>query len=246
MPKKDIKKEFNKYANDYNKYNIIQQIVSKALIREISFEPKRILELGSGSGQIFKNIDFDFDYYKGIDFSQDMCDLHPKSSKLDIICLDFDTTDFIDNIKNDHYDLILSASALQWSKDLDKIIKTLGNISSKINMVLFTANTFKTLFNILSTKSPILTTQEIQDSFSRYYKCDFEIINYKIEFDTKKELFNYIKNSGVGGGNNNLTYKEAKKLYQEYQLNYLEFEVIFVRSKSFSQKNSIQPFASLA
>ena len=51
-----VEKEFSKYANRYDSYNIIQQIVSKALVRELSFKPERILELGCGSGQVFKNL----------------------------------------------------------------------------------------------------------------------------------------------------------------------------------------------
>ena len=96
-----VQKEFSKHAKEYNHYNIIQQIVSKALVRELSFKPKRILELGCGSGQVFKNIDFDFEYYKAIDFSQDMCDIHPQKESLEIVCLDFDSEEFYNNIKED-------------------------------------------------------------------------------------------------------------------------------------------------
>ena len=44
--------QFTKYAKDYEKHNIIQQIISKALIRDIKTNPQNILELGSGSGQV--------------------------------------------------------------------------------------------------------------------------------------------------------------------------------------------------
>ena len=55
---------------------------------------------------------------------------------------------------------------------------------------------------------------------------------YKLEFDNKKDLFDYIKKSGVSGVNASLDFKDAKKLYKEYNLNYLEFEVIFVKTIS--------------
>ncbi len=48
----------------------------------------------------------------------------------------------------------------------------------------------------------------------------------------KKELFDYIKKSGVSGSSASLDFKNAKKLYKEYKLNYLEFEVIFVKTIS--------------
>ncbi|MEA3554477.1 MAG: methyltransferase domain-containing protein [Campylobacterota bacterium] len=227
-----IKNQFSKFASQYNNNNIIQQIVSKALVREIKDKPKRILELGCGPGQIFKNIDFDFDYYKAIDFSQEMCDIHPTNSKLDIFCLNFDSDQFFDNIKDEQYDLVLSSSALQWSKDLSKIVNALAQISDEINMVLFTSNTFKTIFELTNSKSPILELESIKDIFSMFYNSTFEVLEYKLEFETKKELFSYIKNSGVSGETNNLSFKKAKHLYKNYDKSYLEFEVVFIKGNT--------------
>lgn len=224
-----VQEQFSKYAKEYNSNNIIQQIVSKALVREIVNKPKRILELGCGSGQVFKNIDFDFDYYKAIDFSTEMCEIHPKHTNLDIQCLSFDTEEFHKNLENEQYDLILSSSALQWSQNLSKIVKTLSNISDSINMVLFTSNTFKTIFELTNTNSPILDLKEIKKSFDKFYTCEYEVLNYKLEFENKKELFNYIKNSGVSGDKKSLSFEKAKHLYKNYNLGYLEFEVVFIK-----------------
>ena len=227
-----VENQFSKYAKDYKNHNIIQQIVAKSLVRELKSQPKRILELGCGSGQVYKHISWEIDFYKAIDFSSSMCELHPKGEKIEVKCFDFDTQEFLDEIKDNQYDIILSSSALQWSKDLSKIIKNLSFITNEINAVLFTSNTFKTIQNITKTKSPILDEESIKEAFSKYFKCDFETILYKLEFDNKKDLFDYIKKSGVSGGNSSLDFKDAKKLYKEYNLNYLEFEVIFVKTIS--------------
>lgn len=227
-----VENQFSKYAKDYKNHNIIQQIVAKSLIRELKFQPKRILELGCGSGQVYKHISWEIDFYKAIDFSSSMCELHPKGEKIQVKCFDFDTQEFLDEIKDNQYDIILSSSALQWSKDLAKIIKHLYFITNEINAVLFTSNTFKTIQNITKTKSPILDEESIKEAFSKYFKCEFETILYKLEFDNKKDLFDYIKKSGVSGGTASLDFKDAKKLYKEYDLNYLEFEVIFVKTIS--------------
>ena len=226
-----VQKQFSKHAKEYNSYNIIQQIISKALVREMNVQPKRILELGCGSGQVFRNINFPFEYYKAIDFSQEMCDIHPKHKNLDVSCLNFDSQVFHDELKDEQFDMVLSSSALQWSKDLDKILQTISNISDNINMVLFTSNTFKTIFELTDTLSPILDIQSINNSFSQYYTCKYEVLNYKLEFDNKKDLFNYIKNSGVSGNQSTLSFEKAKYLYKNYHLGYLEFEVIFVKGK---------------
>lgn len=41
-------------------------------------------------------------------------------------------------------------------------------------------------------------------------------------------MFDYIKKSGVSGGEKRLTISQTKKLIKEYHLDYLEFEVLFV------------------
>ena len=224
-----VQEQFSKYAQEYNSNNIIQQIVSKALVRDIEGKPKKILELGCGSGQVFKNINFPFEYYKAIDFSSEMCKIHPKHQNLEIFALDFDTEAFHENIKNEQYDLILSSSALQWSKNLTKIVQSLAKASNSINMVLFTSNTFKTIFDITNTTSPILDLKEIKKSFNKFYRCEYEVLNYKLEFENKKDLFNYIKNSGVSGDKKSLSFEKAKHLYKNYNLGYLEFEVVFIK-----------------
>lgn len=227
-----VKNQFSKYAKEYKNHNIIQQIVAKSLVRELKSESKRILELGCGSGQVYNHISWEVDFYKAIDFSSSMCELHPSGKNIEIKCFDFDTQEFLDEIKNNEYDIVLSSSALQWSKNLSKIIKHLSYITKEINAVLFTANTFKTIQEITKTKSPILDEISIKEAFSKYFICDFETIMYKLEFDNKKDLFDYIKKSGVSGSNASLNFKNAKKLYKEYNLNYLEFEVIFVKTIS--------------
>ncbi|WP_418179568.1 methyltransferase domain-containing protein [Aliarcobacter lanthieri] len=227
----ELKNQFSKYAREYQSYNIIQQICAKSLIRELKTKPKRILELGCGSGQIFSNINWEFDFYKAIDSSISMCELHPKSNNLEVKCLNFDSKEFFEDIKNDYYDIVLSSSALQWSIDLEKIVFSLSKITKEINAVLFTSNTFKTIQKLTNTLSPILDEYSIKDAFSKYFTCEFETIFYKLEFDSKKDLFDYIKKSGVSGSSE-LSYEIAKKLYQNYNLNYLEFEVIFVKTIS--------------
>ncbi len=231
MSNKSIQNQFSKYAKEYGNNNIIQQIVSKALVRDITHKPKRILELGCGSGQVFNYINWDFDFYKAIDSSPAMCQLHPKTKNLEISCFNFDDDIFFESIKNDKYDVVLSSSALQWSKDIDKLLRQLIPITEVFNVVLFTSNTFKSIQNITKQSSPILSLKKIKQSFSKYLICEFEVFNYNLEFSSKREMFQYMKNSGVSG-DATLSYKEAKKLYKEYKLDYLEFEVIFIKAFS--------------
>jgi len=224
-----IKKHFSNHAQDYDNNNIIQRIVSKALVREVQNNPKNILELGCGSGQIYREISWHLNKYKAIDFSQGMCDIHPANENLEVKCFDFDSEVFWEDIKNDKFDLVISSSAMQWSKDLNLLLKRLFTITNKIDCVLFTSNTFKSIYEITKQKPAILSKEEIIKEFDNY-QSTYETINYQIKFDSKKELFSYIKNSGVQG-DVKLSYKDAKNLYKKYDKLYLEFEVIFVKAK---------------
>lgn len=227
-----IKNQFCQHANEYNNFNIIQQIAAKALVRDIKNEPKNILEIGCGSGQVYKYISWELESYYAIDFAPSMCELHPKNDIVNVDCFDFDSEDFFSFLENKKFDIILSSSAMQWSKDLDKLVGKLAQTTNEINAVLFTSNSFKTIQELTKTKSPILSKEEIQKAFSNHFKCDFEVHNYNLEFENKKDLFDYIKKSGVSGGSASLDFKTAKRLYKEYKLNYLEFEVIFIKTIS--------------
>jgi len=223
-----IENHFTKYANEYDNNNIIQRIVSKALVRDIKNNPKNILELGCGSGQIFREISWPIASYTAIDFSDSMCELHPKDKNIEVKCFDFDSGDFKEYLKNKKYDLIISSSALQWSKDLPRLLENLSKVSNNFQAVLFTSNTFKSIYEITKQEKQILSPEEIKNYFD-LYDSEFEVLNYKLEFENKKEMFRYIKNSGVQG-NASLNYKDAKNLYKKYDLNYLEFEVVFVKT----------------
>lgn len=101
-----------------------------------------------------------------------------------------------------------------------------------MNATLFTSNTFKTIQKLSATKSPILSYEEIEEAFLTYFDCEFEKFTYNLEFENKRELFDYIKKSGVSGGDDKLDFKDAKRLYKEYPLSYLEFEVVFIKAFS--------------
>jgi malonyl-CoA O-methyltransferase len=223
--------QFTKYAKEYEKHNIIQQIISKALIRDITTNPQNILELGSGSGQVYNHINWNFNKYTAIDLSKTMCEIHPQKSNLNIKCLDFDSSEFFDYLNNRYFDIVISSSAMQWSMNLDYLLYKLSGVTNELHAVLFTSNTFRRIYQITRSKSPILDESTIKNAFNKNFKSRFEVFNYKLEFDNKKNMFNYIKKSGVSG-KSMLSYKDAKRVYKEYNLNYLEFSVIFVKAFS--------------
>ena len=64
-----------------------------------------------------------------------------------------------------------------------------------------------------------------------YKDVQFEIHHYRLEFESTREMFRYIKQSGVSSGERKLSYTQTKQLMVNYPLKYLEFEVLFIEAR---------------
>ena len=63
-----------------------------------------------------------------------------------------------------------------------------------------------------------------------HFGASTETVRFSLGFDDVREMFRYIKRSGVSGKRNIMTYKETKRLMEAYPLDHLEFEVVFITS----------------
>lgn len=229
-------KEFSRFSKDYNSYNQIQTQVAKQLIDKLPHDHYGIIaDIGCGTGALYDRLiksEISFEMLKAFDASEQMLFLHPHSKRVVTQYFDFNIPNSFASIK-DKFDLVLSSSALQWSKDLNWTISQLARIGDNFYGAIFTSDTFKTIHETASINSPIYSADDIKKAFDRSYKdTQYEIYTYKLHFDSKKELFNYIKKSGVSGGEQKLSYKRTKRLMREYPLDYLEFEVIFIKASN--------------
>ncbi len=221
-----VQKEFSRFANSYDRYSIIQKDVSIKLINLIDFKPQKILDLGSGTGEVIRNINWKFDKFIGIDISEDMCKIHPKNKNIEVQNLSFEDENIYN--QNLNFDIVISSSAIQWAKDLNRLFFNISKVSQNIAFAIFTSNTFTTIHKISNLNSPIYSSEELLENLNRYFNFSYEIKNYKLKFENKIEMFRYIKKSGVSGGFKRLEFKDTKNLIKNYPFNYLEFEVIFM------------------
>ncbi|WP_373001747.1 methyltransferase domain-containing protein [Sulfurimonas sp.] len=225
-----ISSEFSKHALHYGSYNVIQNKVIKRLLKEVKYKPKNILDLGCGSGALYNSIDWKYEHFTGVDFAPGMLELHPKAKNCECIYGDFNDKTLFENLLTYKYDHIFSASALQWADDLDMVFKNIQSLNAPISLAIFSSNTFKTL-NETANLTPLLrSTDEIDKLQKKYFDAELGVVEYKLEFETTRAMFKYIKNSGVSGSRKVLDYKQTKKLMYDYPLNYLEFEVVFINS----------------
>ena len=225
-----ISSEFSRHAIEYDNYNIIQNRVIKKLLSCVEQKPKNILDLGCGSGNLCKAVDWEYSHFTGVDFAPGMLELHPKSKKIECIYGDFNDNTLFENLLTCVYDYIFSLSALQWADNLDKVFSNIKKLNAPIALAIFTSNTFKTLNRTASINSILRSAYEVNELQKKYFNANFEIVNYKLEFESTRDMFRYIKRSGVSGSRKILSYKESKKLLNEYPLDYLEFEVVFIYS----------------
>jgi len=239
-----IREQFSKYAQTYNKYSKIQQIGAELLVDNLPKKIGTILDIGCGNGRIFnllgsKNIEF-IKFY-GVDFSEMMIKLHPKSNNIELSIADFNSKDFAKLFVNKNIEMVVSSSALQWAKDIDVTFESISKIAPRGAFFIFTSNTFKSLHDIAKVKSPIHSKEKLLLAFNRYYKEQkIEHLKFKLEFDTTLEMLRYIKKSGISGGGFGLTYKAIKNIMQEYKLNYLEFEAMLLVGESRWKLQSIK------
>jgi len=229
--------QFSRFANVYDEYNMIQSQVAEHLIEALPLKDYNILiDLGCGSGELYKKIEKSaLSYQKliALDSSENMLNIHPNHHTIEKICSDFNRQEAYKLFpKLDTKSAIISSSALQWSKDLSFTFSQLAQKSSSIYLALFTSNTFKTLHQTANIISPIYDEATLKTSIEQYYRATFKTKSYRLYFDTVWEMLSYIKKSGVSGGERQLSYKQIKKLLTNYPLNYLEFEVLFVKSTS--------------
>jgi malonyl-CoA O-methyltransferase len=226
-----VSSEFSKHALHYDLHNSIQNLVIEKLLSMVLTQPDNILDLGCGSGALCKKIDWKYKHFTGVDFAPGMLELHPKSQIIECVNGNFNDAGLFQSLRVKKYDYIFSASALQWAQNLENTFKHIQDLKAPVALAIFTSNTFKTLNNTASLSSFLSSVKEVEQLQEKYFSsARFEVVNYKLEFTSVREMFVYIKRSGVSGSRNVLTFKETKKLMREYPLNYLEFEVAFITS----------------
>lgn len=223
-----VHEEFSRYAAQYAAHNVIQAKVAQKLVADTKDTPERVLDLGCGNGTLFSHIYWKMDTFTGVDFSQSMLSHHPHASNVVLMLGDFNDPILFKTLSRRSYDRIYSASALQWAQDLDTVFNSIQALNSSVSLAIFTSGTFQTLYETAGLSPILKTSDEVLESANRYFDARIEIVHYVLEFESVREMFRYIKRSGVSGGRRVLDFIQTKRLMQSYPLNYLEFEVVFI------------------
>jgi len=220
-----VQNAFSKSSKSYQEYSYVQREIAKYLIEKIDYKAKKIVDLGSGDGAIRKFIDWELDKFLAIDFSKEMLGLHQNGGEIQFFQADFDKDLVFEKIAKENYEILISSSALQWSKDIGKLFKNLEKLQIPIYLAIFTDKTFRELHKYFGIDSPIISTNNILKNSNGYR---YEIIEKKIEFQNSIDILKYIKNSGVSGGGNRVSNRKIRKFVDSNQIRSLTLEILYL------------------
>jgi malonyl-CoA O-methyltransferase len=228
----NIQESFSQNAKAYGEVNIIQKKVLHALIAKINDTPAHILDIGCGRGGVYETITWKTERFVGMDFAEGMLSLHPKADHITLLLQDFNDTQALKRLNTWHFDRIISASALQWADDLDSTLSAIAALNAPVSLAIFTANTFKTLYETAKIPPILRSREEVVSLLEKHFPhADMETLHYTLQFDSVREMFRYMKKSGVGAGRNILGYSAMKQLMQTYPLDSLEYEIILLHEE---------------
>lgn len=226
-----IEHEFSQNAENYNRYNIIQTKVIQTLVERLLDRPASILDIGCGRGGVFQALDWPVEKFTGLDFADGMLALHPKAEAVSLHKRDFNDLSFLQGFRAGEFERVVSASSLQWAEDLDITMAQIEALNTPVTLAIFTSGTFKTLLETASISPLLRSAQEVRSIAENYFDAEYELLQYTLEFPSVREMFRYMKKSGVGGARNLLSYTQMKQLMYAYPLNYLEFEVLLIHEE---------------
>lgn len=224
-------REFSKHANSYESYALIQKDVAKQLCSRITTNSLDILDLGCGSGAVYHNLCSQIHTFVGVELSSSMCALHPKAGHITLFEKSFDDEQLYKTFSKHYFDYVVSSSALQWSQDRKKIYANIKELTHSCIFAIFTDKTFSHLHSFCELSSVLPSKQTLQKEIEEVFvqhKKSYTTLPYKLYFNSLKQMFEYIKKSGVSGGEKRLSYQMAKNLYQNYDRDFLEFEVLLI------------------
>ena len=220
-----IQNAFSKSSESYRKHSFVQMEIAKYLVGKIGGEYNKIVDLGSGDGAVEKFIDWKIDKFLAVDFSKEMLNLHKTGKNIELFQADFDKDLVFKKVERENYEILISSSALQWSKDIGKIFRNLEKLKIPIYLAIFTDKSFRELHEYFGITSPIISTKDILNNSRGYF---YEVIEKKIEFENSRDILKYIKNSGVSGGENRVSNLEIRRFVKLNKTHSLTIEIIYL------------------
>lgn len=210
-----VKKRFSRNLKTYKDNSVVQNKMADKLVEMIRFQPKKILELGCGSGLLTEKLikKFNTTTYNAIDIVED-CEKYIKeiSSNINFYHSDIETFNF-----QDKYDLIISNAVFQWIEDLPLFIEGLKKCLNPNGILLFSTFGTDNLLEISKLTGESLKYIAIQELNSLLHPQEIYEDKIMLNFDTPKDVLKHLKYTGVNAiSNNHWTKSDLKNFENGY------------------------------
>ena len=219
MNKNLIHDRFAKNLKSYDENAKIQKRMAERLITFVqNKQPKKILEIGCGTGFLTKliNKEFKFESFMAIDIVKD-CEQYIKNISSNIIFTPADIEEFITS-NNETYDLIISNASLQWVENFEDVINSLKNFLNPNGELIFSTfgtENFREIYHIIGASLKYYSINDLQKMFPQ------SIIEPEIHimaFDTPKDVLKHLQLTGVNAiENTHWTKKDLTKFENGYK-----------------------------
>ncbi|MBH44652.1 MAG: malonyl-[acyl-carrier protein] O-methyltransferase BioC [Gammaproteobacteria bacterium] len=228
--KQKILKSFNKRAKKYDEYSIIQREVADRLIdriKMIKINPKKILDIGSGTGYLSNKLKIIFPQSEIIclDLSSQMLNISKKKYP-NLLHLVADAEDL--PFKDSSFDFVLSSFTFHWCKDIDKLLSTIIKILNEKGLLIFTTVGPDTLIELNNIFKEIDNEQHVNDFLDMHIYGDMllsqgyedpvvDVEKIKLEYPNLNTAINSLRETGSNVLLKDKTRKSNMKIKEKYR-----------------------------
>lgn len=138
-----VRARFNRAYRTYDQFAAVQQEVGRRLEERfewLKIEPRRILDLGAGTGQMTKALQKRYPAAQvvALDLAEQMLAVIPKTGRIfkrrRVVCADMHQLPF----KAGSFDVVISNFSLQWSHDLRLVMQEVARVLAAGGVFVFT------------------------------------------------------------------------------------------------------------
>lgn len=238
LDKKNVKKSFNRSAQQYDHSAILQREVLTRLEERLDYiklQPSNILDIGCGTGQGIKKLHKRYKKSKiyALDLAFNMLIESKQNSgwlnKAKLVNADMENIP----LKNKSFELIFSNLAIQWVNDLDQTLSEFKRLGIEGGLLMFTTFGPNTLWqlnhswNKFDSKPHVHQFIDMHDIGDALVKAGFKepVIdseNITMEYAKFRDVLSDLKNIGANNADKNrskglLTPNKLKQLEQFYR-----------------------------
>ncbi|QQK07798.1 class I SAM-dependent DNA methyltransferase [Miniphocaeibacter halophilus] len=181
---------YSDFAEIYNKlvfdidYDFYYNTINVELDKN-SIVPKNILEIGIGTGNLTKRMNFETDSYIGIDLSQEMLEIASNNliEKKDITLLNADISDFS---LNNFFDLAISTlDTINYILEEDRLFSAFKNIYNSLkkdSAFIFDINSENKLKKVLGNNTFVFEYENIFYTWQNFLDEEENIVDFVLDF----------------------------------------------------------------